>query len=217
VDGLIVASAQPRGNDLFRRIHQREVPFVLIDRPIAGARASFVGSDNEAIGRLATEHLIAQGCRQIAHLRGPELGIAAARMAGYRKALARHKLSMPSDYIVEARYDDDMGYRAMQRLLGRSPLPDGVFCYNDPVAIGAMKAILEAGLRVGRDIAVIGAGNVHYSDVLAVPLTTVDQGVVRIGTQASEILMQQISSKRALRPKTILIAPKVVIRKSTLR
>ncbi len=217
VDGLIVASAQTPDSDLFRRIRERKVPFVLIDRPMAGSQASFVGTDNEAIGALATEHLIAQGCRRIAHLRGPEVGIAASRMTGYRKALARHKLSMPAEYIVEARYDDDMGYLAMKKLLQRNPLPDGVVCYNDPVAIGAMKAILEAGLRVGADIAVIGAGNVHYSDVLAVPLTTVDQGTVLIGTQASEILMQQISSKRSLRPKTILIAPKVVIRKSTVR
>jgi LacI family transcriptional regulator len=217
VDGLIIASAQSPESGLFLRIRERKVPFVLIDRPIAGCHASFVGTNNEAIGRIATEHLIAQGCRRIAHLRGPEIGIAAARMAGYRRALARHKLTMPAEYVVEARYDDDMGYRGMQRLLGRDPLPDGVFCYNDPVAIGAMRAILEAGLQVGRDIAVIGAGNVHYSDVLAVPLTTVDQGTVDIGSQASEILMQQISSKRALRPKTILIVPKVVVRKSTAR
>jgi LacI family transcriptional regulator len=217
VDGLLVASAQSPGSNLFRRIRERKVPFVLIDRPIAGSRASFVGADNEAIGRLATEHLIAQGCQRIAHLRGPEIGIAAARMAGYCKALARRKLATPANYVVEARYDDDMGYRAMQTLLKTDPLPDGIFCYNDPVAIGAMKAILEAGLNVPHDIAVVGAGNVHYSDLLAVPLTTIDQGTVQIGTQASQILMQQISSKRALRPRTILIAPKIVIRKSTAR
>jgi LacI family transcriptional regulator len=217
VDGLIVASAQPPESDLFQRIRDRKVPFVLIDRPIADSLASFVGTDNEAIGRIATEHLIKQGCLRIAHLRGPDLGIAAARMAGYRKTLAKHSLSMPAEYIVEARYDDDMGYRAMQRLLSRDPLPDGVFCYNDPVAIGAMRAILDAGLTVGRDIAVMGAGNVHYSDLLAVPLTTIDQNTTDIGTQASEILLQQISSKRKLRPKTVLIAPKVVVRKSTAR
>ena len=78
-----------------------------------------------------------------------------------------------------------------------------------------MKAILEAGLKVPGDIAVIGAGNVHYSDLLAVPLTTVDQGTIQIGTQAAEILIKQIESKRAFRPKTILIAPRVVVRKST--
>ena len=121
VDGMIVASAQKPESDLFRRIRERKVPFVLIDRPIKGSRASFVGTDNEAIGKLATEHLIKQGCQRIAHLRGPELGIATARMTGYRKALTRRKLSMPAEYIVEARYDDDMGYRAMQRLLSRNP------------------------------------------------------------------------------------------------
>jgi LacI family transcriptional regulator len=218
VDGLIVASAQTPESGLFQNIRQRKIPFVLIDRPIAGSRVSFVGTDNEALGRLATEHLIAQGCQRIAHLRGPAgLGIAAARMAGYRKALAKHKLSMPTEYVVEARYDDDMGFRGMQRLLGRKPPPDGVVCYNDPVAIGAMKAILAAGLNVPRDIAIIGAGNVHYSDLLAVPLTTVDQGATLIGDQASEILLQQISSKRTLCPKAILIKPRLVIRKSTAR
>jgi LacI family transcriptional regulator len=189
----------------------------LIDRPIAGVPASFVGVDNEAIGILATEHLIAQGCRRIAHLRGPGRGIAAVRMAGYNRALAKHKMVMPAGYVVQASYHDDMGYRAMQRLLRAKPIPDGVFCYNDPVAIGAMKAILEAGLNVPRDIAIVGAGNVHYSDLLAVPLTTVDQGASLIGTQAAELLMQQITSKRKLPPRKVLIAPKLAVRQSTQR
>jgi len=218
VDGLIVASAQsPDRLELFEGIRKRKVPFVLIDRPIAGVPASFVGVDNEAIGKLATSHLIAQGCRRIAHLRGPALGIAAARLAGYRKALEKHSLTMPPNYIVEARYEDSSGYKAMRKLLKSHPLPDGVFCYNDPVAIGAIKAILEAGLNVPRDIAVVGAGNVHYSDLLAVPLSTVDQGTREIGTRAAELLLEQIGSKRAIRPKKILIDPRLVIRQSTQR
>jgi LacI family transcriptional regulator len=218
VDGLIVASAQsPDRLDMFEGIRKRKVPFVLIDRPITGVHASFVGVDNEAIGKLATSHLIAQGCRRIAHLRGPELGIAAARLAGYRRALEKHSLTMPANYIVEARYEDSSGYKAMRRLLRSRPVPDGVFCYNDPVAIGAMKAILEAGLNVPNDIAVVGAGNVHYSDLLAVPLTTIDQGTRQIGSRAAELLMEQIASKRALRPKKVLIEPKLVARQSTRR
>jgi LacI family transcriptional regulator len=218
VDGLIVASAQsPDRLELFEGIRKRKVPFVLIDRPIAGVPASFVGVDNEAIGKLATSHLIAQGCRRIAHLRGPALGIAAARLAGYRKALERHSLTMPSNYVVEARYEDSSGYKAMRKLLKSHPVPDGVFCYNDPVAIGAIKAILEAGLNVPNDIAVVGAGNVHYSDLLAVPLSTVDQGTRQIGSRAAELLLEQIGSKRAIRPKKVLIDPKLVIRQSTQR
>ena len=75
VDGLIIASVQPLNRvDLFERIQARKVPFILIDRPIEGVHASFVGADNRSIGRLATEHLIEQGCRCVAHLRGPDMG-----------------------------------------------------------------------------------------------------------------------------------------------
>ena len=216
VDGLILASAQSPGDlALFEHFQKRKVPFVLIDRPMSGVTASFVGADNVAIGKLATDHLIAQGCRRVAHLRGPGMGIAEARHEGYRQALKAHKLAMPPEYVVQASYDDRTGYEAMQSLLRVNPIPDGVFCYNDPIAIGAMKAAAKAGLDVPRDIAIIGAGNVHYSDLLAVPLSTVDQGTSEIGARAAELLMEQI--KGTASTKNVLIEPKLVIRASTQR
>jgi LacI family transcriptional regulator len=216
VDGLIIASAQnPEQLEVFESMRTRKVPFVLIDRPIVGVRASFVGADNEAIGRLATEHLVERGCARIAHLRGPDIGLAAGRLGGYRKALEERGLSVSQRYIVEAGYQDHTGYEAMGRLLRMNPVPDGVFCYNDPVAIGAMKAICEAGLRIPDDIMVVGAGNVHYSDVLAVPLTTIDQGVEQIGLRAAKLLIEQMGSKRVLPPRRVLITPKLVKREST--
>jgi LacI family transcriptional regulator len=218
VDGLIIASAQPvRRLDLFQRIQRRNVPYVLIDRPIAGLQASFVGVDNRAIGKLATEHLIARGCRRIGHLRGPAIGIATERYEGYRWALAKRSLRVPARYVVAGGRGDETGYAGMRRLLRVRPIPDGVFCYNDPVAIGAIKAILETGLKVPHDISVVGAGNVQYSDLLAVPLSTVDQGTCQIGARAAEILMERILLKRSARPKKILISPKLVERESTRR
>lgn len=218
VDGLIIASAQPtRGLTMFKRVQERKTPYVLIDRPICGLRACFVGVDNHAIGRLATEHLIARGCARIAHLRGPGVGIAAERLEGYRCALTRAGLHPQPGYIVDGGHGDASGYEGMQTLLKTQPPPDGVFCYNDPVAIGAMKAILEAGLKLPGDIAVVGAGNVQYCDVLAVPLTTVDQGTCRIGVLAAELLLARIASKRAMRPEKILIPPRLVERESTRR
>jgi len=218
VDGLILASSQLPGRlELFKQLRIRKLPFVLIDRPIDGVRASFVGVDNDAVGNLATTHLIEQGCRRIAHLRGPKIGLAAKRLNGYRAALKKHKMKAPADYVVEAGFQDQTGYEAMKQLLKTNPRPDGVFGYNDPVAIGAMKALLEAGLRVPEDVAVIGAGNVHYSDALAVPLTTIDQKTREIGARAAELLLGQIESKRPPRPAKILFVPELVPRKSTER
>jgi LacI family transcriptional regulator len=218
VDGLIMASAQsPQHLELFETIRGRKVPFVLIDRPIAGARASFVGVDNEAIGNIATSHLIDRGCQCIAHLRGPGIGIAQARLAGYRKALQKHSRAASARYVVKASYEDGGGYQAMRMLLRMKPVPDGIFCYNDPVAIGAMKAIFEAGLKVPGDVAVVGAGNVHFSDALAVPLTTIDQGTEETGRRAAELLLERIASKNHLSPRKLLISPKLVARQSSWR
>ena len=218
VDGLIIASAQSsRQSELFKRVQERKTPYVLIDRPIRGLRACFVGADNRAIGRIATEHLIARGCLHIAHLRGPRVGIASERLEGYRSALKNAGLRRDPKYIADGGHGDGSGYEGMKKLLALDPRPDGVFCYNDPVGVGAMKAILDAGLRLPRDIALVGAGNLNYSDALSVPLTSVDQGTCQIGTLAAELLLARIASKSAMRPKTILILPRLVQRESSGR
>jgi LacI family transcriptional regulator len=129
--------------------------------------------------------------------------------------MEKHGLDVPSNYIVEAGFHDDSGYDAMRKLLHATQVPDGVFCYNDPLAIGAMKAIIAAGLKIPQDIGVVGAGNVHYSDVLAVPLTTIDQETRQVGSRAALLLLAQIEAKRPPRPSKISIAPRLVQRQST--
>ena len=105
----------------------------------------------------------------------------------------------------------------MQELLKVDPRPDGVFCYNDPVAAGAIKAILEANLRVPEDIAIIGAGNVHYSDLLRVPLSTVDQSSTTIGETAADLLVHCMDSSQTNGIRHIFIPPKLVVRDSSRR
>ncbi|MGC8792289.1 MAG: LacI family DNA-binding transcriptional regulator [Bryobacteraceae bacterium] len=218
VDGLLIASAQRNGAArLFRMLQAQNARYVLIDRMPAGAVAHYVGCQDERIGELATEHLIEQGCRRIAHLRGPDIPTGIGRYRGYRQALARHGLPAPSRYVVRAQHNDAAGYQAMQRLLKLAPRPDGVFCYNDPVAAGAIRAILEAGLRVPEDIAVIGSGNVHYSDLLRVPLSTVDQNSLLMGQRAAELLLEIIESKGPPKPRRIIIPARLVVRQSSLR
>lgn len=215
VDGLILASAQHPGDTaVFERIEARNVPYVLIDRKFSNRSASYIGADDEAIGRLATRHLIDRGCRRIAHIAGPQNYPGVGRLKGFRDMLAEAGIPLPDGYVVHAK-DDETGLDATRRLLATEPRPDGIFGYNDPTAAGAMKAILEAGLSIPDSIKVIGVGNVHYSDLLRVPLSTVDQSSTAIGTQAADILVKAIGAKRRKPPSTILIEPKLVIREST--
>jgi LacI family transcriptional regulator len=215
VDGLLLASAQaPSSLSLFERIEARGVPYVLIDRRFAEAHASYVGADDEAIGRLATRHLIERGCRRIAHIAGPPLTPGVGRLKGYRDALTEAGLALPDSYVVHAT-DDASGYLAGRHLLALEPRPDAIFGYNDPTAAGAMKAILEAGIAIPREIKVIGVGNVHYSDLLRVPLSTIDQSSAAIGRQAADLLIKSIGSKRKRQFKTVLIDPILIPREST--
>jgi len=218
VDGLIVASAQHSGRlELFRMLDRNKIPYVLIDRILPGTHANYVGVKDDDLGALATEHLIAQGCRRVAHIRGPAVATGTGRLRGYRRALTDHGMAYLPDYVASGQYGDSTGYEAMQQLLRLDPRPDGVFCYNDPVAAGAIKAILEARLRVPEDIAVIGAGNVHYSDLLRVPLSTIDQGSSAIGETAADLLARCMESKQPPAPRRIFIPPRLVIRDSSRR
>jgi LacI family transcriptional regulator len=218
VDGLIIASAQRKGRlDLFHMLDANKIPYVLIDRMLAGTDANYVGVKDDELGALATEHLIAQGCQRVAHIRGPAVATGTGRLRGYRRALARHGITPNPAYITSGQYGDTTGYDAMQELLKTDPRPDGVFCYNDPVAAGAIKAILEANLRVPEDIAVIGAGNVHYSDLLRVPLSTVDQSSTVIGETAADILVKCMESQNPSATRHIFIPPRLVVRDSSRR
>ncbi len=218
VDGLIVASAADRASaQLTQALATGSGRYVLIDRTIAGLNANYVGVDNEEIGFLATSHLIEQGCTRVAHIRGPAISTGTGRLRGYRHALESQGLGFSAEYTSGGEFEDDAGCSAMQRLLNLDPLPDGVFCYNDPVAAGAMKAILEAGLRIPQDVAVIGAGNVHYSDLLRVPLSTIDQSSTLIGQTAAELLMDAMERKESVVPRRILFSPRLVVRESSQR
>ena len=221
VDVMLIASAQWTVES-FRRIEERKIPYILIDRCFIGLAANFVGVDDQAVGMIATNHLVDQGCQRIAHIRGPETSTALGRVEGYRRALAARQLAPLPDHIVSIGSSGDDrgepgGREAAKKLLSTSPRPDGIFCFNDPIALGAMRAILDAGLRIPEDIAVVGCGNVLYSDFLRVPLTSVDQDSSAIGRLAAELALTLVGSKTTLRPRTALIDPKLVVRASTQR
>src|SRR5262249_46278384 len=189
---------------------------VLVDggwRKLATPRVS---TADVRVGRMATEALISLGHRRIGHLRGAFASVAGMRLEGYRQALAKHKLRFDKSLVRECGFIEDQGYDAMRDWIADGDLPEAVFAVNDPVAIGAMHALTEAGYRVGRDIAVVGAGNIHYGDMLSVPLTTVAWPTAEIGQQAARLLIEMIEGDASSRsPQSIVVPPYLIARHSS--
>jgi LacI family transcriptional regulator len=220
VDALIVASTQA-SLESFRRIEEHSVPYVLIDRRLAGLTANFVGVDDQSVGMMATEHLIQCGCKRIAFMYGTSLSPALGRLEGYQRALNKHGIEIRPEYV---RAHDDTGdatdaaaYASMKDLLTLPEPPDGVFGFNDQYAVNAMKATLDAGLRIPEDVAFIGSGNIQHADFLRVPLTTIDQNSISIGERAAKIALAMIESKTPIAAKTVLLEPRLVVRQSSMR
>ena len=219
LDGLIVASCSTSPGK-FEQLKEQRVPFVLIDRFFPAFKADFVGVDDVAVGRIATEHLIAMGCKRIAHIRGLEFTTGVGRFEGYKQALHKHGMkiepSMVSPFMTADGKDWQQSYEAMRQLLSHRR-PDGVFCYNDPIAIAAIDVALEAGLRIPKDIAFIGCDNLHFDASLKAPLSSVDHHSRLIGVRAAKLLLSRLKDKAPGTPRHIALQPALVVRESSLR
>lgn len=218
LDTLIIASCRSTV-ELFFRIEKQKTPYVLIDRSLPGLSANFVGVDDEAAGMLATRHLMDIGCKKIAHIRGPGTSPGIRRLEGYKRALTQSGFKVNDDYVITEPKGDvetrQRGAEAMRQLLTLKPRPDGLFCFNDPMAMGAMNYALNHGVRIPEDIAVIGCGDLHYDDALSVPLSSINQHSRRIGQEAARIALAILNSKIPPKPENVVLQPELVVRRST--
>lgn len=220
LDCLVLASCQEESESL-RRIGDAGVPLVLIDRKFRGFDSNFVGVNDYKVGELATQHLIAQGCKRIAHIRGPATSVGNSRADGYRETLERNGLAVHDDYIItcgDASESDGetRGRRAMETILDLKPRPDGVFCFNDTVAVGAMFKAVEAGIAIPKQLAIVGCGNFHYSSKLQVPLTSVDQRAREIGERTARMIATLLGKDEApSRSRKVVLEPQLIARASS--
>lgn len=197
VDGMLVSVAQDTQDVRhFQNLVNKGVPIVFFDRMVNGLEASSVVVDDFGGAYRATEHLIRQGRKQIAHLAGPEnLMISRSRRKGYLQALEDFGIKANPDLIVTAGLTIEEGSAGLKKMLEHGVKPDAIFAANDPVAIGAMRALKEIGLNIPEDVAIIGFSNEPITSLIDPPMTTVAQPGYEMGQLATNMLLQQIDQQ----------------------
>ena len=214
VDGLIVLSS---GGDpeLLDTLRSATMPQVVVDREIDDLAADLVEVDHEGGARVAVEHLVSLGHRRIACIAGPmELSPARQRVQGWRRALEAAGLGRDDTLVASGAFTAEGGHEAMRSLLQHRP--SAVFASNDLMAIGAICAAADAGLRVPQDLSVIGFDDIALAAYSNPPLTTIAQPKHQTGELAARMVMQRIAKPERPLQREIL-RPSLVIRRSTAR
>ena len=212
VDGIVLAPVhdQPEVEEF---LEKNGVPYVLVARSALHVDADFVGSDDMEVGRLATNHLLERGHRQIAFLNSKQSSSAKDRFEGYRLALEEHGLAVQPDFVWSLGPGERVD-GALRSFLKQDPRPTALFCFCDEIALPTMEFLKERGYKIPEDIALVGVDNLHYTSQLNPGLTTVDTHKEVIGEQAARILIGKLQGPKRT-PRKINVPATLIERQSS--
>jgi len=220
VDGLI-ASISMQTNDFehFELFTKKNIPLVFFDRVVPELHAHKIVVDDFAVGMKATQHLIDQGYKRIAHLAGPTvLNTYRDRMEGYVEALRKNHLPVVGELIIYNRLTRMDGQEAIKHLLGLTSPPDAVFCGNDTSALSMIVYLKKTGIRIPEEFGIMGFSNEPFSEVVTPSISTLKQPAFEMGLKAAELLIHEIENKGLSKNyQTITMPTELVIRESSSR
>lgn len=217
VDGIIVIGGLDRTTVL--SLYDKKFPLVLVDNEISKPAIDSVIPDNRNGGYLAVKHLTDLGHKRIAMIRAPlqDQPASIGRLEGYKEALQEAGIKYDDGLVIEAYYMVEEGYKAMEKILKKSPLPTAVFAINDEAAMGAMKAIRDkSGLSIPRDISIVGFDNIEWAALSTPPLTTVNVPKEEMGSIALKKLIDRIEGRINIATKEV-IPVDLVVRESSAK
>jgi LacI family transcriptional regulator len=220
VDGVIASLSFNTTNlDHFNPFIEKKIPLVFFDRVEENLELTKVIIDNYKCGYLATQHLIDQGCKRVAIVTGPqERNVYNKRYKGYRDALLDADMEIKKDYIVINELNAQSGIEAAKRLLKLKPVPDGVFVTNDLTAAVFMKELKKNGVKIPKDIAIVGFNNDAISEIIEPELTTINYDGFLIGETAATQLINHLQGKSDVKKlSTIIVNSELIIRNSSLK
>ncbi len=215
VDGLVIS---PRISDklagLYTWLESKNLPFIFIGTKYTDKYYAVL-DDNVSQAELAVSHLISLGHEKIAHICGSLSSVTGLdRKKGYEQALASAGIVTPKQYVIEGHFNIDDAHQAMRHLLDLGNIPSAVYCANDLMAIGAIKAIEQSGLNVPEDIAVVGHGDdIPFESFHRIPLTTIRQPIKKITEMAIKMLIDIIEGKNP-EQKIVEIPGELIVRES---
>lgn len=221
VDGIIASIARDTTDYRhFLEIKNKGVPLIFFDRTNDELGIPAVVIDDYKGAFEATEHLIKQGCRRIAHIGGPaHADMFKARKKGYQDALMQYKIPVKNELVLIGNLTIESGRDCMAELMDLETLPDGVFAAEDFTALGAIQVLKERGVLVPEEIALIGFANEEFGKYITPALSTIDQQTVSMGEEAAKLLMRLSLKKNFYKgiAEKIILEPKLIMRESSLK
>jgi LacI family transcriptional regulator, galactose operon repressor len=215
VEGIVVAPVSDRSQAHLRRLARFGVPFVLIDRTVAGVEADAVVGDSAGGARQLVEHLISLGHRRIGLVvESDEVSTARDRRRGYEAALAAAGIPLDPELVVDSTVDPAGGSEGMRRLLELEDRPTAVFTVNNLVALGAIEAVRTAGLEVPDDVALVCFDDIEYASRLYPFLTALEQPAETFGTLGTQLLLDRIDGRGPERRRAVVLPGRLTVRRS---
>ncbi|MBU1101844.1 MAG: LacI family transcriptional regulator [Bacteroidetes bacterium] len=214
VDGLIIAiSNETKNYDIFKTVERHDVPVIFIDRiPDLPNINKIVVSDKEGTFD-AIEHAINLGYTKIAYFSSyTNINIGRERLAGYKKAMKKEKLSLNPEWILQGGFREEFGYESFMKLYDKKILPELIFTETYPVALGVYEAARKLKMNIPRDIDVICFGNADVQKYLNPPLSCVNQPTEIIAKKAIEMILEEIDSKDKLLRREVVISTELLLR-----
>lgn len=220
IDGIFMSVSKTTDDtEHIERVLETNTPLVFFDRKKIIPGVSSVVLDDFKGGYLATEHLIKQGCKRIAHLTGDfNLEIYKNRYEGYKAALKKYGLESHPDHVIQASSKIESGIEAVTQLWNSKIKPDAIFAAGDYVALGAIQELKNRNIKIPEEVCIVGFSNEPFTKYMELSITSVDQTPQLMGKIAAQVFLEQVKEGQTLSiEKKVVLPPELVVRNSSDR